>query len=192
MKTICKNILLLFFLLGGIGLIECKSTPKTIIIGETTFSGIELKQIADRFAAKITAYFFRENLQNTVFVALLATKNDTTEDIPIDVLDFGMINALLDDGILTVRTEDRGRALDEIEFNLSGLSDNTLTIGRMKTPNYFIKIKIKENYLRQGRDRISEFTVVMELRSVETQLVHASDIVQFTKRSNRGKDSYSW
>lgn len=177
------KLILMIGLLAG--LMACKSTPKTVEEGETTFSGLELKRISQKFADKIARYFYREGIADSVFVALLNTKNDTTEDIPVDVLDFNLVNSLLSTNVFTVRTEDRGRAIDEIEFNLSGMSDTKLQTGRMKTPNYFIKIIIKENYLRQGGKRISEFTVLMELRSVETQLVHASDIVQFTKQSSR-------
>lgn len=170
----------------------CKSKPQTVIAGERSVSGYELKNVANQFSKKIINYFYRKNLQDKVLVALLNTKNDTTERLPVDVLDFSLVNNLLASNIYTVRTEDRSRAIEEIEFNLSGLSDSNLKIGTMKSPNFFIKMKIKENHLRQGDNRIVEFTIIMELRSVETQLVVASDLIQFTKESGISSNKLGW
>ncbi len=163
----------------------CGSSSKKLIKNtDTILDSNEFKVIASRFADKIGAYVEKQKAANPdsdYFLALLPIKNNTLNNLPVDVLGFDLVQQLLTKNIYTIRREDREEALGEIELQLSGFSDNQVAVGQMKTPNYFIKIKIEENYLQRNREKLVEQSILLELRSVATQLVVLSDKVEFLK-----------
>jgi len=127
-----------------------------------------------------------------VFVALLPTKNDTSEMIDTDIFDYALVDELRSEGIFTVRPEDRDTAIEEMKFNISGLAEESLSLGEMKSPNYFIKTVISESFYRRDSHRIMEHTIRVELRSVETQLVVWSDAKTYTKKLAKRDNDVTW
>ena len=174
MKKIKNVISLLLTTMLFLILVQCKSvqvmdSSKRYLADSGELTRQELEGPAKRFSDSIAEHFSKKNLPNGIFVALLPTKNDTSEEIPIKVFDSFFVDGLRKKGIYTVRTEDRSTALKEIEFNMSGLAESSLSVGKMKSPNYFIKVDISESAFRQGKGRILEQTFNAELRNVETQ-----------------------
>src|SRR6056297_702476 len=144
----------------------------------------EMESAAAEISVKIGSAF-RDRGKGTienVFVALLPTKNDTSEMIDTEIFDYALVDEMRSEGIFTVRPEDRDTALEEMKFNISGLAEESLSLGEMKSPNYFIKTVISESFYRRDSHRIMEHTIRVELRSVETQLVVWSDAKTYTKK----------
>ncbi len=167
---------------------SCASTPKKN--QNTVLSRDEFKFIAKKFSDKIVAYVSEVkslNPDQDFFLSLLPTKNDSLNNLPLSVLENGLVNNLLNNRIYTIRREDRKDALSEAELQLAGFTDGDNIIGRMKSPNYFIKISIEENYLPDGNDRIVEQTIQMEMRNVATQVVEVSDRVEFVKKQKTSR-----
>jgi len=168
---------------------SCASSPKRLdvekdILADTgELTPIELERTAKRLGDSIAKYFKNNPNPDGIFVALLPTKNNTSEQISVDVFDNVLVQQLLKNGIYTVRTEDRSTALKEIEFSMSGLAEKPLSIGKMKSPNYFIKTDIDENMFRSKGDKIVEQVINIELREVTTQLVKWSDRVVYRKKA---------
>jgi len=169
-------------------LFSCKTTSKTLkedtrLTADTgSLSRHEMEAAAEFFGQAIHNSFSQKGVIKDIFVALLPTKNDTTEQIPVAILDNALVQNLSKLGIFTVRTEDRKAALTELQFNLSGFAGNTLSAGNMTSPNYFIKMEITENMFRNNNDRIMEHTINAELRSVETQIVLWGDKKTYQKK----------
>lgn len=154
----------------------------------------EMEIAAAEMSAGIGEMFRRQGdgkIEN-VFVALLPTRNDTSEIIDTEILDFALVDGLRAQGVFTVRPEDREAALEEMTFNISGLAEESLSLGEMKSPNYFIKIVISESFYHSGQDRIMEQVIRLELRAVETQLVVWSDSKTFSKKLARRKNDVAW
>ncbi len=151
----------------------------------------ELEKTAVQMAQEIAAHYKQHPNQDGIFVALLPTKNSTSEIIATDFFDNTLVDELRKQGIFTVRTEDRSAALREIEFSMTGMTDQPLSVGKMKTPNYFIKTDINENMFSSGGKKIVEQVINTELRQVETQLVVWSNRKTYRKKV-QGRDSMSW
>jgi len=187
------NFKKIFFILFTILIFfSCASSPKRLdvekdILADTgELTPIELERTAKRLGDSIAQYFKNNPNPDGIFVALLPTKNNTSEQISVDVFDNVLVQQLLKNGIYTVRTEDRSTALKEIEFSMSGLAEKPLSIGKMKSPNYFIKTDIDENMFRSKGDKIVEQVINIELREVTTQLVKWSDRVVYRKKAVSG------
>ncbi len=176
-------------------LFSCGSTSKRVAKNKNVvLSSGEFKLIAEKFSNKIADFINekkQDNPEQSYFLALLPTKNNTLNNLPLNALEFNLVKDLLEKKIPVVRREDRQEALQELELQLAGFSENNLTIGEMKTPNFFIKMKIEENYLSERRKRLVEQTILLELRSVATQLVVLSDRVEFFKEK-KTRNSIVW
>lgn len=151
----------------------------------------ELEKTAVAAAAEIAAYYGKNPNPDGIFVALLPTKNATSEIIATDFFDNTLVDELRKKGIFTVRTEDRSAALSEIEFSMTGMTDKPLSVGKMKSPNYFIKTDINENIFTSGGKKIVEQVINTELRHIETQLVVWSNRETYRKKV-QSRDSMSW
>jgi hypothetical protein len=143
----------------------------------------ELEQSATDFAAKIAQYFKKNPRSEGVFVAHLPTKNQTSEMIPTEFFDSKFVSELTNNGIFTVRTNQRKLAMKELAFSQSGMTSNALSIGNMKSPNFFVRTSITEAMFNVKGDRIMEQTVSVELVEVETQLAIWSDRMVFRKKA---------
>ncbi len=187
MKSILLKSIIIFSLMYF--LTGCSSTPKRLDFAEDMVADsgeltpYELEKSAKRLANSIAEYFKKNPNKDGIFVALLPTKNNTSEDIPVKVFDNTLVDELLKHKIYTVRTENRKQSLKEIEFSMTGLTENELSIGKMKSPNYFIKTDIDENIYSSGGDKIVEQVINIELREVTTQLVKWSDRVKYRKKA---------
>ena len=152
----------------------------------------ELEKAAQNLAAKVKDHYTKNPQPQGIFVALLPTKNDTSDQLPVSVYDSKLVSELLKAQIYTVRVEDRKQALSEIAFAQTGATETGLTAGKMKSPNYFIKTDITENLFKSGGDRIIEQTINFELRSVETQLVIFSETLTYRKKPRNQKGGVTW
>ncbi|BBM89156.1 hypothetical protein COTS27_00850 [Spirochaetota bacterium] len=170
-------------------------TKKKAVQSSVTTSA-EMLAIAQQFSKTINAHFSKNTDQlqkNNILIALFPTKNNTISDLPLDYLNFSLVSELLKYNIRTVRVEDRSKALDELEFQLSGLGETTISPGNMKSPNYFIQIVVDENrYLLSSKTRRTERTFNLEVRNVETQLVVVSDSTHHIKDGAILRKSYSF
>ncbi len=146
-------------------------------------SRAELEQAASEAAGKIALYFKENPMPDGIFVAHLPTKNETSEMIPTEFFDSKFVSELLKKGIFTVRTNQRQLSMKEIAFSQSGMTSNMLSIGNMKSPNFFVRTVISEAMMNVRGRRIMEQTVSVELVSVETQIAVWSDSTAFRKKA---------
>jgi len=189
-----------FFLLGVVLVFvtACTTTTKRLDAtedlaadsGELTRG--ELERAAGSLSQKVVAHFTANKPAKGIFVAFLPTKNDTSDQLPVNVFDNKVVGDLLAAKIYTVRVEDRNKALSEIAFSQTGATDSGISAGNMKSPNFFIQTDITENVFKAGGDRIVEQTLNFELRSVETQLVVFSDRVTYRKKPRNQKGGTTW
>lgn len=166
-------------------------TQKDLLADTGELTRQELEKAAIKHAAGISEYFEKNPQKEGIFVALLPTKNETSEIIAIEVFDHIMVNQLLEKGIYTVRTEDRSTALSEIEFGQTGMVSNPLSVGKMKSPNYYIKTDILEFTFTSRGKKIVEQSINTELRQVETQLVVWSKREVYRKQAAQNS-SVNW
>lgn len=176
----------------------CSSTTKRLDAGEdiTADSGeltrTELDKAAQGLAVKVKAHFEANKPAEGIFVAFLPTKNDTSDQLPVNVFDNRIVGDLLAAKIYTVRVEDRSKALSEIAFSQTGATAAGISAGKMRSPNFFIQTEISENIFKSGGDRIVEQILNFELRSVETQLVVFSDRIVYRKKPRNQKGGVGW
>ena len=130
---------------------------------------------------------FRKNPNpKGVALAILQTKNDTSEQIPTEVFENTLVATMLAGKISTIRTDKRAEQLKEIK--LSQQLGTDLSAANLKSPNYFIRTSIDENMFRSGGDKIVEQVLNVELLSIETGEVAFSNKKTYRKQavSNRG------
>lgn len=176
----------------------CASTTKRLDSGEEMLADSgeltrgELEKAAVAMAGKVKAHFDKNIPPDGLFVAFLPTKNDTSDQLPVNIFDNRVVGDLLAAKIYTVRVEDRNKALSEIAFSQTGATAAGLSAGKMKSPNFFIQTDINENIFKSGGDRIVEQILNFELRSVETQLVVFSDRIVYRKKPKNQKGGTTW
>ncbi len=176
----------------------CSSTTKRLDAGEDMAADSgeltrgELEKAAQAMAQKVQAHFQTNRPAEGIFVAFLPTKNDTSEQLPVNVFDNRVVADLLAGKIYTVRVEDRTKALSEIAFSQTGATANGISAGKMRSPNFFIQAEIHENIFKTGGTRIVEQILNFEMRSVETQLVVFSDQVIYRKKPRNQKGGVGW
>jgi len=179
-------------------LVACSSTTKRLNANDdlTADSGEltrgELEKAAEKLSQKVKLHFDANKPAEGIFVAFLPTKNDTSDQLPVQVFDNRLVGNLLAAKIYTVRVEDRKKALSEIAFSQTGATASGISAGNMKSPNFFIQTDITENIFRSGGDRIVEQVLNFEMRSVETQLVVFSDRVVYRKKPRNQKGGLTW
>ena len=180
-------------------IMSCKSTKyvnkdEQMLANSGMITRQEMEKTAEDFANAVAAHYKAKQggTITDVFVALLPTVNDTSEEVQTAVYDDALVSALRKQGIYTVRVESRGAALKEMTFNQSGMADNALSLGKMKSPNYFVKTKLKENFFKSGKDRIMEHTIYTELQSIESQLVVWDDKATFRKKLANSGSGVGW
>jgi len=193
-----RTAILLLLLPGFLVLMGCSSTTKRLDASEdmTADSGEltrgELEKAAQALAQKVKQHFDAHRPADGIFVAFLPTKNETSEQLPVNVFDNRIVGDLLAAKIYTVRVEDRSKALSEIAFSQTGATANGISAGKMRSPNFFIQAEITENIFKSGGDRIVEQILNFELRSVETQLVVFSDRIVYRKKPRNQKGGVTW
>lgn len=182
-------IIVLLILTVSLGFINCSSTPERldamedIVADSGELTRIELEKSAKRIAVNIGQHFKKNPKKDGVFVALLPTKNNTSEQISTDVFDNNLVNELRRNNVFTVRTETRSQALSEIEFSMSGLTEKPLSLGKMKSPNFFVRTDIIENMFKSSGDKIVEQVINTELIDLETQIVVWGDKSVYRKKA---------
>jgi TolB-like protein len=143
----------------------------------------ELEKAAERFGKEIGAHFKANPKDEGIFVAHFPSRNNTSEQIATEFFDNSFVTALRKNGIFTVRTNTREKSVNEIAFSLSGMTENRLSLGRMKSPNFFVRCDIDENVFTVRGDRIVEQTVNIELIEVETNIAVWSERVAYRKKA---------
>lgn len=151
----------------------------------------EMEEAAAKFADSIQEHFKKNPPKDGVFVALLPTKNDTSEEIPTSVFDNSLVDSLRKRGIYTVRVENRKDALEELKRNQEGLTNNTSAGTDLKSPNFFVAIKIDESVFKNSGNKIVEQVINIELRSTETTLVAWSDHIPIRKQA-KSRNGIDW
>jgi hypothetical protein len=188
----------ILLLAGFFALPACTSTTKRLDAGEDILADSgeltrgELEKAAQSLAQKVKIHFDAHRPADGIFVAFLPTKNETSEQLPVNVFDNRIVGDLLAAKIYTVRVEDRSKALSEIAFSQTGATANGISAGKMRSPNFFIQAEITENIFKSGGDRIVEQILNFELRSVETQLVVFSDRIVYRKKPRNQKGGVTW
>jgi hypothetical protein len=176
--------------------ISCSSTPKKLDADKEIISDQgELTRQEMENTAKEMGVYIAHQIQNDlgagkVYLAFLPTKNDTTEEIAVDLYDQSMVSTLISRKVNVLRVEDRTAALRELQFSQSGATENELEAGKMKSATHFIQTIILENVFSHKGDKIIEHTILTELRSVETQAVLFSKKKVFRKKVARGQISW--
>lgn len=188
-----KKILILGI---SIFMFSCSSTPKKIdtskelISDQGELTRQELENTAGSMATQI-AYHIKSNMNpQETYVAFLPTINDTTEEISIDSYDQNMVQILLKQNIPVLRVEDRQAALKELQFSQTGVTENELEAGKMKSATHFIQTKILEDVFNYKGDKIIEHTILTELRDVQTQVVVFSRKKIYRKKVKRNQISW--
>lgn len=193
MKVIKKPML---FLLVSLFMFSCSSAPKKldankeIISDQGELTRQELENTAQSMAIQI-AYHIKGNMNPAeTYVAFLPTINDTTEEIAVDLYDQNMVQILLQKKIPVLKASDRHAALKELEFSQSGITENELEAGKMKSATHFIQTKILENVFNASGDKIIEHTILTELRDVQTTVVLFSKKKIYRKKVSRNQISW--
>lgn len=146
----------------------------------------ELERAADKIGKDIIVNFKIKPNPKGIALAILQTKNDTSEQIPTEVFENTLVKTLLVGKITTIRTDKRAEQLKEIK--LSQQLGTDLSAANLKSPNYFIRTSIDENMFRSGGDKIVEQVLNVELLSIETGEVTFSNKKTYRKQavSNKG------
>jgi hypothetical protein len=152
----------------------------------------ELEKAAVRFGNEIGTYFKENPREEGIFVAHFPSRNNTTEQIAVEFFDNAFVSQLIKNKIFTVRTKTREQSINEISFSLSGMTSNRLSLGKMKSPNFFVKCDIDENVFTVKGDRIAEQTVNIELVEVETNIAIWNERVPYRKKAVVGNRGVGW
>jgi len=193
---VMKQILFSFLLVGF--LFQCSSSPKRLdnaddyISDSGGLTSQELVKAAEKLAGQIGEYFKENPHEEGVFVAHFPTRNDTSEQIQTELFDNAFVSKLIKNKIYTVRTKTREQSLNEIQFSLSGLTSNRLSIGKLKSPNFFVRCDINENMFTSNGEKIVEQSINIELVEVETTIAVWSEKVSYRKLAVRGNKGVSW
>ncbi|MCU0825075.1 MAG: penicillin-binding protein activator LpoB [Leptospira sp.] len=191
-----KQILISLFLVSF--LTQCSSGPKRLDNADDYVSDTggltsqELVKAADRLADEIGTYFKENPREEGVFVAHKPTRNDTSEQIQTELFDNAFVAKLIKNKVYTVRTKTREQSLNEIQFSLSGLTSNRLSIGKLKSPNFFVRCEINENMFTSKGEKIVEQSINIELVEVETTIAVWSEKVSYRKLAVRGNKGVGW
>lgn len=152
----------------------------------------ELGKAALRFGDEIGAYFKENPREEGIFLAHFPTRNNTTEQIATEFFDNTFISQLIKNKIYTVRTNTREKSINEMTFSLTGMTSNRLSLGKMKSPNFFVRCDIDENVFTVKGDRIVEQTVNIELVEVETNIAIWNERVAYRKKAVVGNRGVGW
>lgn len=191
-----KNFSAIFFL--SIALVSCSSGAKRLDLNMDLVSDTggltrqELEKAAIRFGNDIGAHFKANPREDGVFVAHYPTKNNTSEQIATDFFDNTFVSSLIKNQIFTVRTETREQSIKEITFTMTGMTSNQHSLGKLKSPNFFVRCDIDEHVFTVRGDRIVEQTVNIELIEVETNIAVWNERVSYRKQAVRGNEGVGW
>ena len=139
-------VIFLFFLFEVF--ISCRSVTKRLdsnkdLIADTgELTRYELEKAAVKFSKQIVDYFQKNSKEEGVFIAFLPTKNETSESLSTKVFDNTIVQELIKNNIFTVRVNNRESALKEFEFSQTGLTDGTISVGKLKSPNFLYILKL--------------------------------------------------
>lgn len=184
-KKIFLTIPLFVFLINSCGGAKELDSNIKMLKDSGGLTQFELIKAADKIGKDIIVHFRKNPNPNGVALAILQTKNDTSEQISTDVFEEALVKTLLIGKITTLRTDKRAEQLKEIKLGLqlgTGLSSANL-----KSPNYFIKTVISEEMFSSSGDKIVEQILNTELISVESLSVDFSNKETYRKQAVSSK-----
>lgn len=171
---------------------ERMDSNEDIVSDSGTLTRQELETSAKKMSHAIGLYLEKARKGKKTYVALLDAKNDTSEILPLNAYDNQFMEELRRKDIPTVRIKKRQMAMQELSFAQSGMTSNTLNVGKMAVPNYFIETIISETVYYQSGDRIMEQTITVEMINVETQLAEWSDRIIYRKKAASKGGGVTW
>ena len=187
-NKIILNLLSLLFL------VSCM-TPKPLdpnkplIADSKELTRQELEMAAIKIGNEIVVNFNRKPNPNGVAVAILQTKNETSEQIPVNLFEETLVATLLKGKIFTIRTDKRVEQLKEIEWSLK--TGGKLSAANLKYPNYFVRTTISETQFRSDGTWYIEQILNLELQSIEGGEIAFSSKDVYRKKTDKGK-TLSW
>jgi hypothetical protein len=145
----------------------------------------ELERAADKIGKDIIVHFKKNPNPKGIALAILQTKNDTSEQIPTDVFENALVATTLSGKIFTLRTDKRQDQIKEISLGQKMGTD--ISSANLKSPNYFVRTSIDETMQRSGGEKVVEQVLNVELLNVETLEVVFSNKKVYRKQavSNR-------
>lgn len=160
-----------FILLTNSLLVSCKSyaQKRSAIRSDGDIAGKEILLVTEKIAKQIRVFLGENNLQP--ILAIVPIKNDTTDEIPVDVVKGYMLKALNDNGIEVTEIENRQEALKEIAFSQSGVGNKELDVSKIAIASHFIRIKLSEQMTSKNGVRTLKRFVQTDLSEVEGGLV---------------------
>ncbi len=145
----------------------------------------ELIKAAVKIGKDIIVHFKKNPNANGVALAILHTKNDTSDQISTEVFEDALVKTLLTGKITTLRTEKREDQLKEIKLSLQ--LGTGLSAANLKSPNYFVKTLISEEMITSSGDKIVKQMLNTELMNVETLAVEFSNNEVYQKKAVTNK-----
>lgn len=189
LKLIPMLVVLIFFLGCNSGTQYIKNDMISDRLADSGgLTRVEMEKAAEKIASKIAVHFKVKPSPDGVFLAILRTKNETSEQLATEIFENALVKALLQNKIYTLRTDKREDQLKEIK--LGQMLGTDMDLGKLKSPNFFVRSNIDENIYRSGGDKIVEQTLNVELVEVASLIVTVSEKETYSKkaRSNKGVD----
>ena len=149
----------------------------------------ELEMAAIKIGNEIILNFKQKPNPNGVAVAILQTKNETSEQIPVNLFEETLVATLLKGKIFTIRTDKRVEQLKEIEW--SQKVGGNLSAANLKSPNYYVRTTISETQFKSGGTWLIEQILNLELQSIESGEIAFSSKQVYRKKTDKGK-TLSW
>lgn len=182
-------ILIIFFIISCSSGARRMDSDTELVSDSGGLTRKEMEEAAYVIAQKINVYFKKNPSPSGVFVALLPTRNDTSEQLPTDVFDNALIRQLTQNKIYTLRTEKREDQLKEIK--LSQQLGTDFDLGNLKSPNFFIRSRIDENAFRSDGKKIVEQILNVEFIQISNLAVAVSESQTFRKKA-RDSGGVGW
>ncbi len=142
----------------------------------------ELESAGTKIGDKIAKHFKENPVEGGVFVALLATRNDTSEQIPTEIFDSALVKTLMKNKIYTIKVDARQDQLKQIKWDQQ-MGIGQFNLGNLKSPNYFVKSKIDENMFRSDGKKVVEQSLNVEFIHLESLVVMVSEKETFSKKA---------
>ncbi|HNH09700.1 MAG TPA: penicillin-binding protein activator LpoB, partial [Leptospiraceae bacterium] len=112
----------------------------------------------------------------------LATRNDTSEQIPTEIFDSALVKTLMKNKIYTLKVDARQDQLKQIKWDQQ-MGIGQFNLGNLKSPNYFVKSRIDENMFRSDGQKVVEQSMNVEFIHLESLAVMVSEKETFSKKA---------
>lgn len=148
----------------------------------------EVRETSIRIVESMYRYLKDNNIK--AFIALKKIRNRTSEHIDTQMLADEIISALVKRKIRFIDISARDDSLKEIEFSQTGVTEDSLNAGALKSPNFFLTGTITENMRSVDGKNVQYLVVTFRLTDVETTEIKWQDQKKFLKVSDQEKLSW--